>query len=85
MPDGQRARVLAAAAGAGLTIVRNRPVVFREGAAPLVGLFAMTRAADLPPDLQHETWNEPALVIRTAEGRIHPEYMALKLAIGLPP
>ena len=85
LPDGQRARVLAAAAGAGLTIVRNRPVVFREGAAPLVGLFAMTRAADLPPDLQHETWNEPALVIRTAEGRIHPEYRALKLAIGLPP
>lgn len=83
-PDGQRERLLAAAAGAGLTIVRERPVVFREGNEPLISLYAMTRAADLPPDLR-EAWVEPPLVIRCRDGRVHPEYRAVKLAIGLPP
>ncbi len=85
LPDGQRARVLAAAADARLTIVRERPVVFREAAPPLIGLFAMTRSADLPADLQRETWVEPPLVIRQTDGRVHPEYRAVKLAVGLPP
>lgn len=84
-PDGQRARLLAAAASAGLTIVRERPVVFREGAAPLIGLFAMTRSADLPPGMREATWVEPPLVIRCSDGQVHPEYRAVKLAIGLPP
>ena len=84
-PDGQRARLLAAAASAGLIIVRERPVVFREGAAPLIGLFAMTRSADLPPGMREATWIEPPLVIRCSDGQVHPEYRAVKLAIGLPP
>ena len=48
-PDEQRARVEAAAGNAELMIVRRRPVVFREGQPPLVALFAMMRASDLPP------------------------------------
>jgi len=28
---------------------------------------------------------EPELTIRTREGKIHPEYSAVKLAIGFPP
>lgn len=83
-PDGQRERALAAAADAGLSIVRERPVVFREGADPLIGLFAMTRSADLPPDMR-EPWVEPPLIIRSRDGQVHPEYRAVKLAIGLPP
>ncbi len=35
-------------AATGLAIVRHRPVVLREGAPPLLGLYAMTRATDLP-------------------------------------
>ncbi len=81
----QLARVEAGARAAGLVIVRRRPVVFREGDAPLVGLFGMMRATDLPEWFRGQTWVEPALVIRTREGKIHPEYSAVKLAIGFPP
>ncbi len=82
--DEQRARVETAAADAALVIIRQRPVVFREGQPPLVTLFAMIRASDLPPAM-HRTWIEPPLVIRTADGAVHPEYAAVKLAVGFPP
>jgi tRNA1Val (adenine37-N6)-methyltransferase len=81
----QLSRVEAGARAAGLVIVRRRPVVFREGEPPLVGLFGMMRATDLPECLRGQTWTEPELVIRTREGKIHPEYSAVKLAIGFPP
>lgn len=84
-PEEQRSRVERAAGGAALVIVRRRPVVFREGEPPLIGLFAMVRAADLPERMRDQTWIEPPLVIRCADGRVHPEYAAVKLAIGFPP
>ena len=84
-PDGQRQRVLDAATSAGLTIVRERPVVLKEGSPPLLGLFAMTRATDLPETLRRRTWVEPPLIIRAATGSVHPEYQAIKLAFGFPP
>jgi len=84
-PEEQRPRVEAAAGRADLVILRRRPVVFSEGDAPLVALFAMTRAADLPPEARDRTWVEPPLVIRAADGRIHPEYAAVKLSFGFPP
>jgi tRNA1(Val) A37 N6-methylase TrmN6 len=85
LPDGQRARVLDAVRAAGLSLVRERPVVFREGAAPLIGLFGMIRAADLPDAFRERTWTEPSLIIRSASGQIHPEYSAVKLGFGFPP
>jgi len=81
----QRARVEAGARDAGLIIVRQRPVVFREGDPALVGLFGLMRADDLPQGFRGQTWVEPELVIRTRDGKIHPEYSAVKLAIGFPP
>ena len=81
----QLARVEAGAREAGLVIVRRRPVVFREGDAPLVGLFGMMRAEDLPECFRGQTWTESELIIRTRDGKIHPEYSAMKLAIGFPP
>jgi tRNA1(Val) A37 N6-methylase TrmN6 len=81
----QLARVEAAAKEARLVIVRQRPVVFREGDPPMVGLFGMMRADDLPDWFRGQTWTEPELIIRTREGNIHPEYSAVKLAIGFPP
>jgi tRNA1(Val) A37 N6-methylase TrmN6 len=84
-PDAQRARVEQAARDAGLVIVRRRPVVFREGEPPLIGLFAMMRADDLPERMRDRTWVEPPLVIRCADGSVHPEYAAVKLSIGFPP
>ena len=81
----QLARVEAGAREAGLVIVRKRPVVFREGDPPLVALFGMMRADDLPEWFRGQTWTEPDLIIRTRDGKIHPEYSAVKLAIGFPP
>jgi tRNA1Val (adenine37-N6)-methyltransferase len=84
-PAQQRDRLQAAARDAGLTVIRWRPVVFREGEPPLVTLFALMRGEDLPARIQDQAWMEPALVIRLANGGIHPEYAAIKLAIGFPP
>jgi len=83
--SAQMARVEQGAREAGLVIVRRRPVVFREGEAPLVALFGMMRATDLPEWFRGQTWVEPELIIRTRDGKIHPEYSAVKLAIGFPP
>ena len=83
-PEEQRARVENAATAAGLRIIRRRPVVFREGQPPLVTLFAMTRASDLPAEMP-VPWVEPPLVVRTSDGAVHPEYAAVKLAVGFPP
>jgi len=84
-PEEQRDRVDRAASNAALVIVRRRPVVFREGEPPLIGLFTMMRMADLPERMRDRTWVEPPLIIRAADGSVHPEYAAVKLAIGFPP
>ena len=84
-PEEQRARIEAVAGEAALTIVRRRPVVFKEGEPPLVTLFAMVPAGDLPERMRTQTWVEPALIIRAADGSVHPEYAAVKLSIGFPP
>ena len=81
----QLARVEQGARDAGLVIVRRRPVVFRESEPPLVALFGLMRATDLPEWFRGQTWVEPDLIIRTRDGKIHPEYSAVKLAIGFPP
>jgi tRNA1(Val) A37 N6-methylase TrmN6 len=81
----QRARVEAAASESRLVIVRKRPVVFREGDPALVALFGLMRADDLPEWFRGQTWTEPDLIVRARDGRIHPEYSAVKLAIGFPP
>jgi tRNA1(Val) A37 N6-methylase TrmN6 len=84
-PEEQLKRIETAARSAELTIVRRRPVVFKEGEEPLIGLFLMMRALDVPESMRTRTWVEPPLAIRTADGRVHPEYAAVKLAIGFHP
>jgi tRNA1Val (adenine37-N6)-methyltransferase len=84
-PEDQRGRLEAAVRARSLVVVRRRPIVFREGEPPLIDLSGMMRAADLPDSLCNRTWVEPPLVIRSADGSVHPEYAALKLAIGFPP
>jgi tRNA1Val (adenine37-N6)-methyltransferase len=81
----QLSRVEIAARSSGLVIVRRRPVVFRESEPPLIGLFGLMRADDLPEWFRGQTWIEPPLIIRTRDGEVHPEYSAVKLAIGFPP
>lgn len=84
-PEEQRARVERAASAAELAIVRRRPVCFREGEEPLIGLYAMMRGADLPPELHSRTLVESPLVIRASDGSVHPEYAIVKLTVGFPP
>lgn len=84
-PEEQRMRVIAAAQAAGLILVRQRPVILREGERPLLGLFGMMRAGDLPTWMLERCWCEPPLIIRCADGTVHPEYSAIKLAFGFPP
>lgn len=84
-PESQHLRAKSAAQAAGLIIVRWRPVVLREPEAPLLGLFGMMRATDLPENFREQSWQEPPLAIRNLSGQIHPEYSAVKLAIGFPP
>lgn len=85
VPALQHQRVLTAAREHGLVIVRWRPVVLREGDPPLLGLFALWRASDLPARVRGDTWTEPPLIIRSADGDVHPEYRAIKLGFGFPP
>ncbi len=84
-PEEQHERVKQAASDAGLTIVRWRPVVLREDERPLLGLFAMMRAQDLPETMSSRSWQEPPLIIRTRDGAVHSEYAAVKLSFGFPP
>ena len=84
-PEEQRARIEAAAAQTSLAIVRRRPIVFREGEPALVTLYAMTRSADLPEPWRARTWVEPPLIIRGADGKVHHEYVVVKLCLGFPP
>jgi tRNA1(Val) A37 N6-methylase TrmN6 len=83
-PPAHKTKVEAAAASAGLSILRWRPVTFRDPEPPLLGLFCMVVASDVPQSA-HEVWMELPLVIRTAEGRIHPEYSVVKMSFGFPP
>ncbi len=84
-PTEQLARVETAAREAGLVIVRRRPVELREGDDPLISLFGMIRSDHLPAFMRSRTWMEPPLIIRQKDGSVHPEYAAVKLAIGFPP
>ena len=84
-PVEQEERVRAGAAAAGLVIVRCRPVELRAGERPLLGLFVLQRSEDLPERVRGQTWREPPLIIRAADGSVHPEYVAVKLSFGFPP
>jgi tRNA1(Val) A37 N6-methylase TrmN6 len=84
-PEERREWLESAVHRAGFAVVRRRPVIFREGEPPLVGLFGMMPAGDLPAAMRSRTWVEPPLVIRASDGSVHPEYAAVKLSIGFPP
>ena len=84
-PPHQLERVLTAAKNNGLALVRRRDVALKEDEPPLLGLFVMARAMDLPESFRDKTWVEPVLTIRRVDGTVHPEYSAIKLSFGFPP
>lgn len=67
----------------GLVLLRRRDVVFKEGAAPLIALFGASRAEDFASD--QRTVIEPELTVRRSDGKIDPEYAAVRISFGFPP
>lgn len=82
-PYAQRDRAEAALRGNELVLLRRRDVVFKEGEAPMISLFAAARARDLPP--RRTAFVEPPLTIRRADGAMDPEYAMVRLSFGFPP
>jgi tRNA1(Val) A37 N6-methylase TrmN6 len=73
-------RVRAAGEAAGLHLHRRRPILFRDGRAPLIALYALTRTSRNGAYL-----DEPPLVIRTRGGERGEEYRAVRGDMGFPP
>lgn len=84
-PSQQLDRIMNGAKEAGLSIVRRRSVVLREGDSPLIGVFTMMRTEHIPENLGTSTWIEPDLMIRDKTGKATHEYVLLKLSMGMPP
>ena len=82
-PTLQMDRVFAALSSAGLKLIRRRDVVFREGDAPLITLFAASRAADIPAT--YRAFVETRLTIRRRDGGVDAEYSAIRMSFGFPP
>lgn len=79
-------RVNGALGDAGLTLIRRRDVVFKEGEPPLIALFAAARAEDMPVTVRTRGgFIEPPLIIRGRNGQVHPEYAAVRMSFGFPP
>lgn len=74
----QLPRVTAALEASGLQLARWRPIVPREGKAPLVSVFAARRTAAGPQQL------EP-LVVRDPGGQWTAPFLAVRAAMGMPP
>lgn len=89
-PSIQMQRALDALDHAGLTLLRRRPVVFKEGEPSVITLFLAARTRDLPVSFTTrrtagKPWVEPPLIVRDREGRVHPEYATIRLSFGFPP
>ncbi len=75
-------RCAEAVRAAGLLLLRQRPIVFKEGEPPLISVFAAVRVGDVPP---RQTFIETPLIIRDRNGNVHPEYAAIRMSFGFPP
>ena len=82
-PTLQMDRVFAALSSAGLKLIRRRDIIFKDGDAPLITVFAASRAADIP--VTYEAFVEPPLTIRRRDGGVDEEYSAIRMSFGFPP
>ena len=78
----QTPRVLDAAHGAGLRVLRSRAVIPRAGKAPLLAVHALQRAE--PASQGAEVAQLPPLTVRDADGRWTSEFRALRRDMGMP-
>lgn len=86
------ARVRKAIDDAGLALLVVRFVRFKEQATAVesgIALYCACRKIDVPRGFHGGRAGkpvvEPDLVLRTADGRVHPEYATLRLSYGFPP
>lgn len=88
----QDVRVRAALAAAGLALIFVRMVRFKEASTASesgISLYVCARKDDVPrgfsdgrPGKPHQ---EPDIILRTVDGRVHPSYAAIRLTYGFPP
>ncbi len=87
-PSDQIARAKAAYREAGLVLLHRQDVIFKEGEAYGVGLFAGSRAEDLPESLRNHAelpqFDAP-ITIRRSNGSVHPSIACFRLGCGFPP
>ncbi len=87
-PLDQVDRAEAAYRDADLLLLRRQDVIFKEGADYGLGLFVGSRRQDLPDGFstaaELPARPEPIL-IRRADGRVHPSIALVRLAMGFPP
>ncbi len=77
-PTPQKARALAAVARAGLSVVRVRDVIPRDGLAPLFSLFACRHCADGGATCVEDA----ALLVRDASGELTPAMRRVRQRFG---
>jgi tRNA1(Val) A37 N6-methylase TrmN6 len=78
--SAQRARVEAAAQGAGLHILRYREIVPREGRDPLFTVFSMTPQTEQNP----ATVADSPFMVRDAKGDRTAQYLEVRRDMGMP-
>jgi tRNA1Val (adenine37-N6)-methyltransferase len=76
-PTPQKARALAAVAGAGLSVARLRDVIPRVGLPPLFSLFACRQAAEPGPSVI-----DTPLVVRNADGQLSTSMQQVRRGFG---
>jgi tRNA1Val (adenine37-N6)-methyltransferase len=82
LPTAQGARVQEALREQRLMLLRQRPIVFKEGDSSLISVFAAHRLEDIP---RRPVFIEPPLTIRDASGSVTAEYAAIRISFGFPP
>ncbi len=88
----QHTRVMQALHKADLAVLFVRMVRFREDAEAKesgISLYVAARRCDVPRGFydtrEGKPWQEPDLVVRARDGRVHPSYAAIRLTYGFPP
>lgn len=87
-PNDQRDRVARAIADAGLLSLRRREVIFKEGQAYGLDLWVAGRIGDYPEEFAARTSCpevEAPIIVRYADGRVHPSIALVRLGLGFPP
>jgi tRNA1Val (adenine37-N6)-methyltransferase len=87
-PNDQIERAAAAYKKAGLLLLHQRDVIFKEGDSYGITLFAGSRKEDLPPAF-HAAKGIPEietpLIIRRKDDSVHPSIALVRLAVGFSP